>query len=104
MAIVDETFTNFSRLSSLLSTESALINGVATALNRIEQFLSATGGDPSKMDPAQAIVALSNAGAALTSTFNAGLSSINGGILCGPSVQCPSSKRRTFWQPRRLTP
>ena len=79
MAIVDETSTNFSRLSSLLSTESALVRGAAKALDDIQQAVAAAGGDPSKMDPAEAIVALANAGAALTNTFNAGVSSIYGG-------------------------
>jgi hypothetical protein len=79
MAIVDETFTNSSRLSSLLSTESALVNGAASALQEIQQAVGSTNGAPSKIDPAKVIEVLAAAGATLTSTFNANVSSIYGG-------------------------
>jgi hypothetical protein len=52
MAIVDEAFTNSSRICLLLLTEDALVEGAKKALDDIQQAIAAAGGNPSAMDPA----------------------------------------------------
>ena len=68
-----------SKTATEKATEAAMIGGCAQALKEIQQAVAAAGGSPSKkMDPSLAITALAEAGASLSQTFNAGISSVYG--------------------------